>query len=242
MKRICFALILAVAATPAFSADMPVKAPRAAPAPIPVYSWTGCYIGGHVGGLFGRTKWDNPEGNDLGGGSDFIRVQTDDYSRFTGGAQLGCNYQVNSWVFGIEGDVAWANVDTRVVDDITNGDEFFRTKFDWYGTVRGRVGYAFDRWMAYGTGGVAFTHIRAGYENFDSSLTVLQSTDESTIKTGWVAGGGVEYALTNNWLLRGEALYYDFGNKVVAPSIGGGETAHVSFVVARLGFNYKFGP
>jgi outer membrane immunogenic protein len=238
MKKTCFALILAITATPAFAADMPVKAP-VRPAPVPVFSWTGCYIGGHVGGLFGRTKWDNPEGNV----DEFVRVQTDDFSRFTGGAQLGCNYQVNSWVFGVEGDVAWAHVDNYVLDDVVNGDEIFRTRFDWYGTVRGRVGYAFDRWMAYGTGGVAFTHIRAGYENYtDATLSVLTNTDQSTIKTGWVAGGGVEYALTNNWLLRGEALYYDFGDKVVSPTIGLGESAHISFVVARLGFSYKFGP
>jgi outer membrane immunogenic protein len=240
MKTILLSTVAVVvlAAAPALAADLPRKAPIMK-APPPQFSWTGCYIGGHIGGLWGQTKWNNPEGNDL---PDFIRVQNDDFSSFTGGGQIGCNLQTGQWVFGVEGDLSWTDVDSFVFDDISNRDEIFRTKFDWYGSVRGRLGLAFDRWLVYGTGGAAFSRILSGYENYsDSTLSVLQGTDQRRLKNGWVAGGGIEYALTNNWLIRAEGLYYDFGKKVVSPSIGDGETARTSFAVGRVGLSYKFG-
>jgi len=228
------------------AADMPLKAAPRAPIP---FSWSGCYIGGHIGGLWGDTKWDNPDGNNL---PRFVRVQNDDFSSFTGGGQVGCNLQFSpQWVLGIEADISAADVNTFVFDDVIDRDEIFRTKFDWYGSVRGRLGFTFgpgSTTLLYGTGGVAFTRITSGYENYtDSTLSVFESKDQRNIKSGWVAGGGIEHALTPAgicggcwWVVRAEALYYDFGRKVVSPTIGLGETAKTTFTVGRVGLSLKF--
>ena len=204
---------------PAMAADlrMPVKA---APAPVvAAFSWTGCYIGGHVGGLWGRTEWTNP---DVPNGGDNAFNQDVDYTKFTGGGHIGCNYQVNSWVVGIEGDASWVDVDKYGIADLGDRDEILRTKFNWYASIRGRLGVAANRHLFYGTGGVAFSRVRNSYENYDdATLTVLDDPISlATRSTGWVAGGGWEYAFTNNWIARAEYLHFHFGRQNVISNSG----------------------
>ena len=224
----------------AFAADMPVKAPPR-PAAVVAYTWTGCYMGGHVGGLWGRTDWSNAAGND----ATFIREDTGKFDEIIGGGHIGCNFQFsNNWVIGIEGDASWTDVDQFQLHDIVNLDEIRRTRFDWVATVRGRFGFAWNRAFFYGTGGAAFSQIRMAYENYtDATRTVLEEVFFATAKTGWVAGAGIEYAFTDNWIARIEYLHYDFDRKALPVLLGGAaQHGQTDFDVVRAGISYKFGP
>ena len=145
-------------------------------------------------------------------------------------------------MFGIEGDGSWTSVNKYNFLDVINNDEILRTKFDWYASVRGRLGLAFDRVLVYGTGGVAFSGVRNTYENYtNATLTVLNGPIHSaTNDVGWLGGGGIEYAFTYNWIARVEGLYYDFGKKSLGVSPNTLD-ARTSFAVARFGLSYKFG-
>jgi outer membrane immunogenic protein len=227
--------LFALSSVPAFAADMLVKAPvYKAPIVAPAFSWTGCYIGANAGGLWGRTRWSGPPQ------AGFEINQTVGFSSATAGGQLGCNYQINRLVWGVEGDLNWTHVDKFGIQDPTNLDEILRTKFDWFGSIRGRLGYAQDRWLVYGTGGIAFTKIRNAYENYtDATRTVVQGIETNTNKTGWVAGLGFEYAVHPNWIVGIEYLHYGFGRKEV--EVPGIEFARTSFDVVRARLSYKFG-
>ena len=223
-------LALAFAAQPAAAADLPVKAPVVRAPAAAVYSWTGCYVGAHVGGLWGRTKHDiTPTVPEY--------VMKVDHSSVTAGGHVGCNYQVQQIVFGIEGDLNWANVDDQAQIIGINPPQFFRTTFDWYATVRGRAGFAIDRWHIYGTGGFAFADIKMNfsYPTNNVSFTV-------TSKHGWVAGGGVEYAFAPNWIGRLEYLYHRFEKGSIVLDNGDFTQHHrPDFQVVRAGLSYKFG-
>ena len=229
---------LALATThAAMAADMPVKA---RPAPVAVFTWTGCYIGGHAGWLKGDS--DFRSNVQVAG---FELDQTIKHNEFTGGALAGCNLQYGQWVFGFEGDASYAKSDKFAVVDPTNRDEIFRTRLDWYGTVRGRVGIAFDRVLLYGTGGAAISRIRYSYENYvDGTLAVLENRNDARAGIGWVAGAGLDYALTNNWIIGVEGLFYNFAKKqLLSPAINfpNTETAETQFAVIRGRLIYKFG-
>lgn len=139
-------------------------------------------------------------------------------------------------MFGVEGDLNWANADDRT--EIANFDQFYRTKFDWYATIRGRAGFAFDRWHIYGTGGFAFADIDISF--FGQPGNFLYTTNS---KRGWVAGGGIEHAFAPNWIGRVEYLFHRFQEGVMISD--GGDFAHharPSFHVVRAGLSYKFTP
>lgn len=187
MKHLLLAGVAALALAPraAFAADMPrpvTKAPAAVAAPL--FNWTGCYVGAHAGGLWGEVDHSNSLSSpDL--------ARDDDFSSFTAGGHLGCNYQINHLVLGIEGDLSWADVHYRRLTAVTpGGNEFLRGGFDWYGTVRGRLGLAADRWHIFATAGAAFSDIRLVFERVGASPVHFSETS----KSGWVAGAGLEYA------------------------------------------------
>jgi outer membrane immunogenic protein len=197
--------------------------------PVPVvaaYDWTGCYVGGHVGGLWGRTKQSSPFANT----DNLILNRTVDLGAAAAGGHLGCNVQYRQIVFGVEADASWTRVEETGLVDIARG-ELIRTKFDWYSSVRGRLGISFDRNLIYGTGGVAFGAIHYRYEE-TCCLASIKSSN------GWVVGGGWEYALTDNWITRAEYFYYDFGK--IDWYVG--VDVQTSFHVGRIGLSYKFGP
>ena len=136
-----------IATRAAFAADLPVKAPvYRAPPPVAVFSWTGCYVGGNVGGLWARSDWTNLNGTSLGG---------HDADGWLGGVQAGCNYQVDRWVFGIQGDYDWTGAKGSSPDAVIIGD-LDETKIKSLASVTGRVGYAWDRFLVYVKGGGAW--------------------------------------------------------------------------------------
>lgn len=268
----CGALFIGEACAADLGARMPIKAPLAA---TPVFSWTGCYLGGHVGAGWDRTKFTDPGSPDgfgrisqtitaTPGGS----VSVDGGADVLGGGQIGCDYQfASNWVIGLAGDFSWTNIKGHG----NNGDPFFNnkdgtspitlsTRTEWLASATGRLGYAWDRVMIYGKGGVAFAHDRYSIQNLlaiPSTGTICQvgvtfvacNPQASTTRTGWTAGAGVEWAFAPNWSMLVEYNHYGFGSKALnfsdpAETPGGGPaTLQVKqdLDVVKAGVNYRFG-
>ena len=269
LRRLLFcsaASVALCAAAPALGADlrrMPVKAPvMAAPA---YFSWNGFYIGGNVGYGFGENDVET-EGQvaanvaNVVGGARPARVRLEP-NGFTGGLQLGYNFQVaGGWVFGFETDINYTDFRDEVTVITTglapglapNLNNTFRQELEFLGTVRGRVGYAFDRTLFYVTGGLAYGGVNNSVDFTGANGAPLQFTgSQRDIRVGYAVGGGIEHAFTPNWSVKLEYLYYDLGredavNVAVIPGSGGGGTGYNSFFdnsgsIVRAGVNYRFG-
>ncbi len=217
MKKTLFAgaaALALLAAGSAVAADLPNR--RAAPAPAvayaPAFTWTGFYLGVNAGYGFGEFTRD---------GRNF-----DDPSGFVGGGQVGYNYQIGQFVAGIEGDLQYSDLKGDGVG-VFAGSE---AEVEYYGTIRGRLGFAFDRALVYATGGYAF-----GQANV--SIPGLGSDDNT--HNGWALGAGIEYAFTNNITAKAEYMYVDLENKNF--TLGGATAkAGAEFSTVRAGLNYKF--
>ena len=182
------------------------------------YNWTGFYIGINGGYVWGTSEWTVPP------------VSLKPTGWLVGGT-LGYNYQIGSFVLGIEGDYDWANVKGSDTCAVISTCE---TKSTYLATARGRLGYAFDRWMPYVTGGAAFGDIKA------TSSLGLVSVTSSKNQIGWTAGGGLEYAFLGNWSGKIEYLYVDLGS--FDPGFATPVVMNVNLKenVIRAGLNYKF--
>ena len=218
MKKFLLSSVAAlgiVAAGAASAADLPSrKGPVVAPVYVPVFTWTGFYVGANAGYAWGNVN----------AGSFATRtVNIGDLDGFTGGGQIGYNYQINQFVLGVETDIQGA--------DLNSGSNAFgdRVRTEYFGTVRARVGVAFDRFLPYITGGWA-------YGNVKTTIAGFGSTDKSHTG-GYAVGAGLEYAFTNNWTAKVEYLYVDLGEKSVFNS---GVKVGTDFSVVRAGVNYKF--
>lgn len=203
------------------------------------YSWSGFYVGGTVGGVGHEDDrdidvWDD----DYDGG---ILSQMVNFGEIgaTGGLTAGANFQAGSFVFGVEGDYSFVNIEDSVEVYNSNDDEYgwIGTELKGLGTVRGRVGVALDRGLVFATAGVAFGKVTTWQDDdYDSE----NSYDDSETRTGWTAGGGVEFAVDANWTVKAEGLYYDLGTETVDYNDYGTYEDSVTGVVARVGANYKF--
>ncbi len=225
MKRFtlmaCAGLMAAAMATPSLAADLPRPAFKA-PVYVAPFSWSGFYVGINGGYGWGTTKLSNVLGtqnfNDTGG--------------LVGGT-IGYNLQTGNWVWGLEGDLdaSWLKGDSTAAP-LCAGGIGCELKQTWFGTARGRIGYAFDRWLPYATGGLAVG---------DSKITVPNGNAQTDTRTGWTAGAGVEWAFMGAWSAKLEYLYADLGTKTCAAA-----TCFVATNVAltqnlvRLGLNYRF--
>jgi outer membrane immunogenic protein len=264
MKKFLFGSVAAAAlfTAPALAADMtPAPAPVYSKAPMmPVFSWTGFYIGGNIGGHYGQdstTASADPVGW-LAVGAATINAATPgsvNPSGFEGGGQIGYNVQYGSGVFGVEADAQWLGGNaTRSVTGFGAGvaplDVFTTTtQSKWLATFRGRVGVAFDRTLWYITGGGAYSGV-----NFTDSFGSFSNTSIATVSNnsgiwGWVLGGGLEWAFTNNWSVKGEYLYAYFGSvstsipscAICATGSDIAVTHKYTESLARLGLNFKLG-
>jgi outer membrane immunogenic protein len=253
VKKLLVAGVLIAATEPTFAADMlgnmmvPYKAPPPAYALTPVYSWTGCYLGIEGGGDWGQSR--HVDGNP-GTPALFGVPITNSFGTSGGllGGTAGCNYQFKNIVFSVENDLSWTS-NTGSGSDIPpfSTGTTSSTNEKWLDTLRGRVGFAWDRLFLYGTGGAAFADIEAGVCT-PAGICVSQSTT----RTGWVAGGGIEWAAWTSPLssvtLKLEYLYTDFGTGgsfFSPPLLVGAETVatrNVSLTdnIVRGGVNWKF--
>lgn len=223
-------LTAAIAAVSASAADLPVKAK-----PVAHYDWTGLYIGGVVAGGWGHSRHCDPTaGGCPGGSADF------NMSGWLGGATLGYNVQWSNLVFGAEADWAFGQISGSVPDGPlfscgTAGN--CRTNISSVATLRGRVGYAFDRLLPYFTAGAAITHVRAS----DGGTNFL--FEDTATKTNFVWGGGVEYAISPQWSAKLEFLRV---GKVSDFTYSHGATACPCYMtdthydLGRIGLNYRF--
>jgi outer membrane immunogenic protein len=192
------------------------RAPMISKAPVyaPAYSWAGFYLGVNGGGGFGNSAWAS---------------QSTDFNTSGGlfGGQAGYNWQFGQTVLGLETDIQWSGI--KGSGACAFGCE---TKNDWFGTVRGRLGYAYDRFLPYVTGGLAYGNVEAN--------PAFGFTSQSKTSTGWTVGAGLEFALAQNWTAKVEYLYMDLGDfntNVSAPL-----PTKVDFTanIVRAGVNFRF--
>jgi outer membrane immunogenic protein len=221
----------------AVAADLgpaPVKAPMAAPMMASVYNWTGFYVGVNGGG-----GWSTFTGV----GGTVPGINSLDASGGVAGGQVGGNYQIGNVVLGVEGSYDWADIRNTTVGPLGLGTLTLVTKNDYIATVTGRVGYAFDRVLIYGKGGAAFTRDRV---NANLTGPLPGTASGSFDRTGWLAGGGVEWAFWGNWSVKAEYDYMGFGaiTEVITNTTGGlaatPATVKLNVQTATVGFNYKF--
>ena len=203
MKKIVAATLVAMALATAPAAAADLNRGYTAPAPYSAFSWAGPYIGANLGYQFGSVANSGADPNG-----------------FLGGLQVGYNWQSGQFVYGVEGDIQFSNADD------TNGGRKFSNP--WFGTVRGRIGYAWNNNMLfYGTGGLAYG---------ETELQTLGFT-ESHSHFGWTVGVGAEAALTRNWSVKVEYLFINLTDERFALT---GLDHDFESSLLRFGFNYRF--
>jgi outer membrane immunogenic protein len=221
MRRVLFlttCLLALTAGAAAVAADLPRGLPAKAPAYVPPpYSWTGFYLGINGGYAWGDSDWDGfASGTDVDGG--------------LVGVTIGYNWQTGPWVFGLEGDIDWTNLRGSFVNAACPAG--CETRNNWLATVRGRLGYAFDRVMPYVTGGLAAGDIEANPVGFPGA--------EDT-QVGWTVGAGVEAAIAGNWTAKIEYLYVDLGDVgCSAAACGIATNVDLRANIVRAGINLRF--
>jgi len=251
-QAIVIAAVLAglSASAPAIAADMPFKAAPAIVAP----TWTGLYVGADIGGVWTHTEgtW-NPLPSAALFGADTITAAIDT-SSISGGLHAGFNYQLGpSVVAGIEGDWTWTNASASFTRPWTSFGVLpgtfttMGTKLDWLASVRGRLGYLVTPdVLAYVTGGGAWGGVDYAASN-SNSLFYATAVAFSSTPSGYVVGGGLEWRMSGNWLLRGEYLFYRLsgasavGTSVASPSFPSGYAwSDMDVNQGRIGVSYKF--
>jgi outer membrane immunogenic protein len=242
----------------------------------PVYSWTGFYVGGNVGGSWGNSSntWGFFANNTCPPAAGLCVTGSDSnhLKGAIGGLQAGYNWQAANYVFGVETDI---EISGQKGDQVFNGIQGangpataaplsapYTEKLPWLGTVRGRVGFTFDRLLIYAPGGLAYGRVTA-----NGSATIagcggicpFASWSTADTRTGWTLGAGVEGALAGNWSWKIEYLHVDLGN--VSPTLAtlpagvggpggallvvnagaGTISSRITDEIVRVGLNYKFG-
>jgi outer membrane immunogenic protein len=250
------------------AADMAVKA---MPPPAPIWNWTGFYIGGNVGGIWNDTRNDiYPTGCFLtnvacGGGpaANPIRTDTSHFgqSRFTGGGQVGYNWQSGRFVGGVEGDINWTGLNETLATVKTLTPPLVGLmahaeimKQDWVATLRGRAGFTVTpAFLLYATGGLAFAHVQTGAAVAFSATTDAYAGATDETRVGWTIGGGGEWMIAPKWSVKAEYLYIDLGKlgtnqpcitavcAAFAPPPSYQADYHIREHIARVGLNYHFG-
>jgi outer membrane immunogenic protein len=270
MKKILLTTIglFTVAALPANAADlgrMPVKAPVMA---APVWSWTGFYIGGNVGYSWGRsdttvTFTNNVNAASVSSGNKF------DMEGIIGGGQIGYNWQSGLWVLGVETDFQGSDQNgstnflcgangticspgnTALLTTSAPVALSFNQKLDWFGTLRGRVGWTIaPTILLYGTGGLAYGGIKTDgvLSAYNANAGAVNTGfSHSATRVGWTAGAGAEGQLVGNWTAKIEYLYVDYGTLSgtvisvgTSPVVNANYSSRITDHILRGGINYKF--
>jgi outer membrane immunogenic protein len=287
MSRFSAALMAAVSVIGftqiALAADMPTKAPLVPAVAAP--SWTGWYLGLNAGGGWENTIYNSVTSTSCFTppiapaacapiGNSFAAALTGQLNTrphgFIGGGQIGYNYQTGAVVWGVEADFQGTGIKGSAsaaansvpivgfVNNAVNAASTGSQKIDWFGTVRGRVGWLpTNPLLLYVTGGLAYGHVQTDVsfsENISLSPTSgATSAADSATRAGWTVGGGMEWMLASHWSVKGEYLYYDLGNvtlnstlntfdnlHILGNAIGIQSVARYHGNIARIGVNYKF--
>jgi outer membrane immunogenic protein len=234
-----FALGVAAIDT-SFAADLPRKAPAAAPIyPPPAATWAGCYVGAAAGAVNHRASGNVDLTFDFEGGT--IPFGSGAASKTGGifGGYLGCQGQNRAFVYGIEGD--FSGLTGTSVRQAGFETLEIQSKLSWLATVRGRAGLAVDNAMVYVTGGVAFANVKAQFV-FPNDTDIVDNWHSNT-RVGWTIGAGVEYMFTPNWIGRLEFLYADLGRHTKNFNVDDVTyTSRLSheLMIGRVGIAYKW--
>jgi len=242
--------MLACAMLPAAAADLPIETYPVRPVMV-VFRWTGVYAGVHAGGASGYVT-ETPIAFLLSSVGIIAPLPASfSPSGWLAGGQIGANYQVESWVLGVEAQASWANLTgstactaTGLTPGLILGAGNCTSKIDSLGTAAARLGMAFDRLLLYGKGGAAWTN-----DNYQvlvaAALRPLLFSSNQT-RWGWVVGLGVEYAFTDNWTAKLEYNYMDLGNYALnfneaTTSVYLNSNVRERVNLVKVGVNYRIG-
>jgi outer membrane immunogenic protein len=235
--------VVAVGAQAADLGQPPVY--KAPPMPAPAWSWTGFYVGGTIGAVSDRSTVTNDPS-----GLRWIQGQPSNSSvGVIGGLEAGYNWQISQVVLGLEGDISWSSLNHTVnapaaaLVPQAGIVDTFSSRLESLGTIRGRVGWAFDRTLIFATGGVAFADLKDQVNNFTAASPSPFTAATSSFVTGWTAGGGIEYAFSDHWTAKAEYLHVGLPGRT-ASLVNTGQTYAFDFKdrldIGRVGINYKF--
>jgi outer membrane immunogenic protein len=230
MKKLLFAAAIVAFSAPAIAADLPARPYAPAVAAVPLYDWSGIYGGVNAGGGWGPSNWLF----DISG----IRTGHQMSGGF-GGFQAGYNYQIGSFVLGVEGDYSLANINGS--NACPNVTYLCKSKVRALGDMTARVGFARDRILFYAKGGGAWA-----FDQYRSVNTIIPNTiSGNETRAGWLGGVGVEYAVDAYRTVKIEYDYMDFGTQTVSrgntngtPS--GSIDASQKLNIVKVGLNFKF--
>jgi outer membrane immunogenic protein len=249
-KTLAASLTAAAMATgSAMAADLPRKSGPVGPAiqPIPVFSWTGFYAG-----LSGGYAFETGKSSLTGSPALLATGLTPGAAKTLGdgfmiGGTVGYNQQFGMFVAGLEADLSYLDLGKTVSSTAGGLTTTFTQNANYLGTVRGRLGVAFDRLLVYATGGLAF-----GDQDATTTLGGLGAAwagSKDSVRFGYTLGAGLEYAFTNNWSAKVEYLYYDLGKVnyqspqiagAAIPGVFGDTRAESKGNLVRAGLNYRF--
>ena len=267
-----FGVLFVLTSCGANAADLPSRMvpPVYTVPPLPSFTWTGFYAGFNAGYVFDSTSRVTITGLTP------ANREVDSYAAastpsikddgFTAGGQIGYNYQFGNiagggLVAGVEADAAYTDLDkTENAPTPRGADRILRSELDFLGTARGRLGYAFNQVLIYGTGGLAYGEVKDRAALFDRATNTITrfGGDRDDLRIGYAYGGGIEYALPTQSVLnflhasavtiKGEYLHYDLGSQNITASPNLSTNAigaynvrfKVSGDLARAGLNYKF--
>lgn len=250
MKKLLLASVaiaLSPIGAPAFAADLPVTA-----VPFAIFSWTGCYAGGHGGGGWARKDVTDPvqlvQDAFLGPGSTVgVTTVSTDPTGFLIGGQFGCDYQfAPSWVVGLEGAVSATNLkgSTTVPLPLGNAGESLRftARTDFISSATLRTGYSMDRLLLFVRGGGAWVGDK--YSALGTFQGVGFDFEGVDLRPGWTVGGGAEWALWDNWSATLEYDYYNLGHRTVLMSdavnaVSGVVDIKQTVQTVKLGLNFR---
>jgi len=251
LKSLLFATLGLLSAAAARAADLSPPTIPPVHIPPPNFSWAGVYLGVTAGYANGFHSYDDLAGAFLG----YPSLADDQSEGFAGGGTLGINLQTGSLVYGLEADLSWLSNKTAYVDPNGAINNFFPSatnRITDLGTVRGRLGLAVDRTLFYFTAGLAYGEVSntALYNSFKFPTSNTPSVSIDSTRLGWVVGSGLEFAVTPNLTVKGEALFAQLNPDTASWVSPGSQTFpanaiynvrfNTSAAVVRAGLNYKF--
>lgn len=244
------------------STVLATSGPALAAPPVPTYNWAGCYVGANVGDGWNRNRISEPQNLNR---NNFVPVGSsldiNSGGGFLGGGQIGCNYQfASNWIFGLQGDMSFGKISGLATDPFfagKNGNPLtLEVETKWIASAEGRVGYAWNNMLLYGTGGPAWAHNKYNGGNlslfgnpsrtcFNNGFTACSPTGSDT-RLGWTLGLGMEWAFANNWSAGLAYHHYGFGTHSVTLSDPVNAITPASIDVkqqidtVKLSLNYRF--
>jgi len=261
MKKLALAVsALAIGAVSASAADMAPLYTKAPPPEVaPAYDWSGFYVGGNGGYAWANNNTSSQVDVFFPGSAppdNFLPLNSLDYAGGFGGGQVGYNFQRNSFVFGVELDIQGSGIRDHTTTltsgsaDVTALNFNQSINIDWFGTVRGRMGYTFGSTLLYATGGFAFGGVDYQTGTVAPVDGAFANASSNSVQTGYVVGAGVEHSFNPSWSIKAEYQYINLGREqLTGQAFGANGTASnqfiktqadVNFSTVRVGINYHF--